>query len=214
MHARQLSPFDRALAGLDRALGAAFGRPSHACRPNPGDAAPESRLTTAERAHAAGLMRVNHAGEVAAQALYQAHALWADDRGTRTAMEQAAREEEDHLAWCETRLGSLGSRPSLLQPVWYAGAFAIGSVASLLGDRWGLGFVAETERQVVRHLDSHLGSLPANDAPSRAIVRQMREDESRHAFQAVQSGGAELPPPVRRLMSWAARIMTGTAYHI
>jgi 3-demethoxyubiquinol 3-hydroxylase len=214
VQARQLTPFDRAIAGLDRALGAAFGRPSHARRPNPGEVAPESRLTGAERAHAAGLMRVNHAGEVAAQALYQAHALWADDRTTRMAMEQAAREEEDHLAWCEARLESLGSRPSLLQPFWFAGSFAIGSVASLLGDRWGLGFVAETERQVVRHLDSHLGSLPADDAPSRAIVRQMREDESRHALQAIQSGGAELPAPARRLMSWVARIMTTIAYRI
>ncbi len=200
--------------GLDRALGAAFGRPPHADRPSPGDGAPTSRLTSAERTHAAGLMRVNHAGEVAAQALYQAHALWARDSSTRAAMEQAAREEEDHLAWCEARLASLGSRPSLLQPFWYAGSFAIGSVASLLGDRWGLGFVAETERQVVRHLESHLDSLPEKDAPSRAIVRQMRDDERRHATQAVQSGAGELPGPVRRLMTWMSRVMTATAYRI
>lgn len=214
MQARQLTPLDRAIAGLGRALGAACGRPAHARRPNPGAAVPESRLSDTERTHAAGLMRVNHAGEVAAQALYQAHAFWAQDAQISATMERAAREEEDHLAWCEARLDSLGSRPSVLQPLWFAGSFAIGSVASLLGDRWGLGFVAETERQVVRHLDSHLGSLPVDDGPSRAIVRQMREDESRHAFQAVQSGAAELPSPVRRLMSAVARIMTTAAYRI
>lgn len=214
MQTRRFTPLDRAIAGLDRVLGAAFGRPSHAARANPGDAEPAGRLSAAERAQAAGLMRVNHAGEVAAQALYEAHALWARDPRTRGAMEQAAREEEDHLAWCEARLDALGSRPSLLQPFWYAGSFLIGSAASLLGDRWGLGFVAETERQVVRHLDSHLAQLPAADAPSRAIVRQMRDDESRHATRAVESGGAELPAPVRRLMTWMSRVMTATAYHV
>lgn len=214
MEPRILTPVDRAIMGLDRALGAAFGRPSHAQRPDPGAVMPESRLSPDERTHAAGLMRVNHAGEVAAQALYQAHALWARDAQVRGSMEQAAREEEDHLAWCEARLAALGSRPSLLQPFWYAGSFAIGTVASLLGDRWGLGFVAETERQVVRHLESHLESLPASDAPSRAIVRQMRDDESRHATQAVQSGAGELPAPLRRLMAWASRVMTTTAYRI
>lgn len=214
MQARQLTPLDRAIVGLDRALGAAFGRPAYARRPNPAGAVPESRLSADERTHAAGLMRVNHAGEVAAQALYQAHAFWARDPQVSATMEQSAREEEDHLAWCEDRLQALGSRPSLLQPLWFAGSFAIGSVASLLGDRWGLGFVAETERQVVRHLDSHLGSLPAEDAPSRAIVRQMREDESRHASQAVQAGGTELPSPVRQVMSAVARVMTTLAYRI
>jgi ubiquinone biosynthesis monooxygenase Coq7 len=214
MNPRNLTPLDRAIIGLDRTLGAAFGRTTHPINENPGRAVPESRLTAGERAHAAGLMRVNHAGEVAAQALYQAHALWARDQDTHRAMEQAAREEEDHLAWCAERLEALGSRPSLLQPFWYAGSFAIGSLASLLGDRWGLGFVAETERQVVRHLESHLEQLPKADATSRAIVSRMRDDESRHATQATQSGAAELPGPVRGLMALIARVMTTTAYHI
>jgi len=214
MNPRNLTPLDRAIIGLDRTLGAAFGRPSHSINENPGRAVPGSRLTAGERAHAAGLMRVNHAGEVAAQALYQAHALWARDQDTHRAMEQAAREEEDHLAWCAERLETLGSRPSLLQPLWYAGSFAIGSLASLFGDRWELGFVAETERQVVRHLESHLEELPKADAASRAIVSRMRDDESRHATQATQSGAAELPEVVRRLMALAAKIMTTTAYRI
>ena len=214
MNPRNLTALDRAIIGLDRMLGAALGRPTHSINENPGRAAPDSRLTTGERAHAAGLMRVNHAGEVAAQALYQAHALWARDPETCRAMEQVAREEEDHLAWCAERLEALGSRPSLLQPLWYAGSFAIGSLASLLGDRWGLGFMAETERQVVRHLDSHLEQLPKSDAASRAIVRRMRDDESRHATQAAESGAADLPEPVRGLMALVARVMTTTAYRI
>ncbi len=214
MNPRNLTPLDRAIIGLDRMLGAALGRPSHTINENPGRAVPKARLTAGERAHAAGLMRVNHAGEVAAQALYHAHALWARNPETHRAMEQAAREEEDHLAWCSERLEALGSRPSLLQPLWYAGSFAIGSLASLLGDRWGLGFMAETERQVVRHLDSHLEQLPRSDAASRAIVRRMRDDESRHATQATKSGAADLPEPVRGLMAVVARVMTTTAYRI
>ncbi|MBI1732333.1 MAG: 2-polyprenyl-3-methyl-6-methoxy-1,4-benzoquinone monooxygenase [Gammaproteobacteria bacterium] len=215
MEPRNFTPLDRLIIGLDRVLGAAFGRPAHASRANPAGGLSEAgRLTPEERSHAAGLMRVNHAGEIAAQALYQAHAFWARDHRTRQAMEQAAQEESDHLAWCEQRLAALGSRPSLLRPFWYAGSFAIGSVASLLGDRWGLGFVAETEQQVVRHLESHLGMLPAADLPSREIVRQMRDDESRHAAQAVRNGAVELPEPVRSLMSLAARVMTTTAYRI
>ncbi len=214
MNPRNLTPLDHAIIGLDRMLGAALGRSSRSINGNPGDAMPGSRLTTGERAHAAGLMRVNHAGEVAAQALYQAHALWARDQDTQRAMEQAAREEEDHLAWCAERLEALGSRPSLLQPLWYAGSFAIGTLASLFGDRWGLGFVAETERQVVRHLESHLEQLPRADAASRAIVSRMRDDEWRHATQATQSGAAELPGAVRGLMALVARVMTTTAYRI
>jgi len=214
LNPRNLTPLDRAIIGLDRMLGAAFGRPSHSGNENPGRAVQDLRLTAVERAHSSGLMRVNHVGEVAAQALYQAHALWARDPETHRAMEQAAREEEEHLAWCAERLDALGSRPSLLQPLWYAGSFAIGSLASLAGDRWGLGFVAETERQVVQHLESHLEQLPKADAASRAIVRRMRDDESRHATQATQSGAAELPAPVRGLMSLVASVMTTTAYRI
>jgi ubiquinone biosynthesis monooxygenase Coq7 len=215
MEPRNFTPLDRMIIGLDRALGAAFGRPARATRESPGSAMGEAvPMTRAEREHAAGLMRVNHAGEVAAQALYHAHALWARDPRTQHAMEQAAREEADHLAWCERRLEALGSRPSLLQPFWYAGSFAIGSLASLFGDQWGLGFVAETERQVVRHLDSHLERLPRGDMASRAIVRQMRDDESRHETQALHAGGAELPEPVRGLMAVAAKVMTALAYRV
>ncbi len=214
MNPRDMTPLDRIIIGLDRVLGAALRRPTHTINESPAHAAPDSHLTSGERTHAAGLMRVNHAGEVAAQALYQAHGLWARDPGTQMTMEQAAREEQDHLAWCEARLVTLGSRPSLLQPFWYAGSFAIGSLASLFGDRWGLGFVAETERQVVQHLESHLEQLPAADAPSRAIVRRMRDDEARHATQATQSGAAELPAPVRTLMGLMARVMTTIAYRV
>jgi ubiquinone biosynthesis monooxygenase Coq7 len=215
MDPRDFTPLDRFIIRLDRVLGAAFGRPARETRDDPAATLHESTpLTREERQHSAGLMRVNHAGEIAAQALYHAHALWARDPRTQQAMEQAAREEVDHLAWCERRLEALGSRPSLLQPFWYAGSFAIGSAASLFGDRWGLGFVAETERQVVRHLESHLEQLPESDLPSRAIVRRMRDDESRHATQALHAGGTELPEPVRRLMTIAARVMTTTAYWI
>jgi ubiquinone biosynthesis monooxygenase Coq7 len=159
-------------------------------------------------------MRVDHAGEIAAQALYHAQALVAREDHVRDAMRRAAEEEVDHLVWCERRLAELGGRTSLLGPLWYAGSFAIGAAAGLCGDRWSLGFVAETERQVVRHLEDHLERLPAGDLKSRAIVARMRDDESRHATAAVESGGAMLPGPVRELMRWCSRVMTGTAYWV
>lgn len=171
-------------------------------------------LTPAERAHAAGLMRVNHVGEVCAQALYQAQKLTARSPALKEAFERAAREEEDHLAWTSRRLEALDSRPSLLNPLWYAGALAIGFAAGRLGDRMSLGFMAETERQVERHLDSHLDSLPAADHESRAVVEQMRADEAAHAKAALDAGGADLPLPIRALMRAASKVMTRTAYYI
>jgi ubiquinone biosynthesis monooxygenase Coq7 len=205
---------DGVLMDLDRALGTALGRPAQASRPYPAEDLPEPALTPAQRRHAAGLMRVDHAGEVAAQALYNAQAVTARSTRVRQAMRQSAVEEVDHLAWCERRLGELNDRTSLLRPFWYLGSFAVGALAGACGDRWSLGFVAETEHQVVRHLDSHLSRLPAADAKSRAVLTQMRKDEGCHATTAVRAGGAPLPGPVARLMTLCARVMTGTAYYI
>jgi len=174
----------------------------------------ESQLTEKERAHSAGLMRVNHVGEVCAQALYQAQKLATNSPELKASFERAAREEEDHLAWTSTRLKDLESRPSLLNPLWYAGALAIGFVAGRFGDRASLGFMAETERQVEQHLDGHMKTLPVNDHASRAIVEQMRLDESAHAAAAIGAGGSEVPFPVRALMRAASKVMTGTAYYI
>jgi ubiquinone biosynthesis monooxygenase Coq7 len=179
-----------------------------------GDLSEESQLTEKERAHSAGLMRVNHVGEVCAQALYQAQKLATNSPELKAGFERAAREEEDHLAWTSTRLKDLESRPSLLNPLWYAGALAIGFVAGRFGDRASLGFMAETERQVEQHLDGHMKTLPANDHASRAIVEQMRLDESAHAAAAIGAGGSEVPFPVRALMRAASNVMTGTAYYI
>ena len=159
-------------------------------------------------------MRVNHTGEVCAQALYQGQALTAQLVEVRERMEQAAMEENDHLAWCEERMKTLGSHPSIFNPLFYTGAFAIGAVAGKVGDRWSLGFLAETEHQVVEHLDAHLQRLPTQDAPSRAILQQMKEDEARHATHALEAGGARLPLPVRLLMRGFAKAMTGTTYWI
>ncbi|WP_184251400.1 2-polyprenyl-3-methyl-6-methoxy-1,4-benzoquinone monooxygenase [Paraburkholderia atlantica] len=174
--------------------------------------APE--LSPAERAHAAGLMRVNHVGEVCAQALYQAQKLATDSPSLRAMFDHAASEEEDHLAWTAKRLEALDSRPSLLNPVWYTGALAIGLAAGRLGDRVSLGFMAETERQVEQHLDSHLDQLPATDHESRAIVEQMRVDEAQHGKAAMDAGGIELPFPARALMRAMSKVMTRTAYYI
>ncbi len=183
-----------------------------ASRPNPALATSESALDDQERRHAAGLMRVNHAGEVAAQALYEGQALTARNPAVREQLRHAATEEQDHLAWCADRIRELGEQPSRLTPVWYAGSFAIGAAAGLLGDKVNLGFVAETEKQVVAHLEGHLDQLPESDARSRAILEQMKEDETRHGDEAKQAGGADLPGPIRRLMTLASRVMTKTAY--
>jgi 3-demethoxyubiquinol 3-hydroxylase len=206
--------FDSAIAAVDRALRSVFA-PAQSSRPAPapgGD--PASALTDAERRESAALMRINHSGELAAQALYHGQALMARTPRTRTMLLDAARSESDHLAWCELRLKELAGRPSRLNPLWYAGSFAIGAAAALLGDAKSLGFVAETERQVEGHLDDHLGRLPPGDARSRAILEAMRAEEIAHGAAATAAGGERLPAPVRALMRHTARIMTGAAYWV
>lgn len=210
---RRLSPVDELLTQADLALRAAVGRP-HAERPNPAGSLDGHLADERERRHVAGLIRVDHAGEVAAQGLYHGQALTARRPEIREAMVRAAREEGDHLAWCRDRLEELGDRPSLFNPLWYAGSVLIGAMAGAAGDRWSLGFMAETERQVEGHLDGHLGRLPAADARSRAILEQMKADEVGHAQAAMAAGGGELPGPVRSLMRLAAKVMTGTAYRL
>ncbi len=207
---------DTFISAADRALRALLAPPA-AGRPVPGPSQKtplpkEDGLSAEDRRESAALMRVNHAGEVAAQALYHAQALFARDPEVRDFMLHAAREETDHLAWCEARLDELGARPSVLNPLWYAGSFGIGAVAALLGDKASLGFVAETERQVEGHLKSHLDRLPAQDQRSRAIVEAMCHDEAGHGRQAQSAGAASLPGPVRELMRRTARVMTHTAY--
>ena len=211
---RHMNRLDRFIIAFDRTLRGAARADHGSTSENPvGDIADEV-LDDHERRHSAGLMRVNHAGEVAAQALYQGQSLVARDSKTRKAMEQAAREENDHLVWCRTRLEELGEVPSRLDPLWYAGSLAIGAAAGLAGDRWSLGFVVETERQVVEHLGSHLSRLPDGDRRSRALLRRMQADEQHHATRARDSGGAVLPPVVRRAMRAASKVMTRTAYWI
>jgi len=203
---------DSAIAACDRALRSMFA-PARSSRPAPSAPGDSGQpLAEAERRVSAALMRINHAGELAAQALYHGQALMARSAATRRMLLEAARSESDHLAWCETRLQELGARPSLLDPFWYAASFLIGAAAALAGDRTSLGFVAETERQVEGHLDEHLARLPAGDARSRAILRLMRAEEIAHGASAAAAGGAPLPAPVRALMRRTARVMTGTAY--
>ena len=221
---KNLSPIDRLILEFDTALRAIAGGANYV-RPIPknqtnNDLKKEQALTSetvlsiGERTHSAGLMRVNHVGEVCAQALYQSQKLIARDEKTRDLLDRAAKEEMDHMAWCEERLKELDSRPSLLNPLWYAGAFGIGLVAGLAGDRWSLGFVAETEKQVEQHLDDHLEKLPEADLRSRAIVEQMRMDEIEHGASAMTAGGQELPRPIQTLMAGISKIMTTTAYKI
>lgn len=214
MEDRRLSSLDRLLSSLDSALRGVATPSVRASRPFPAADVAEHPLSEAERRHAAALMRVNHAGEVAAQGLYQGHAAVARNAGTAAHMRAAAEEERDHLAWCEQRLEELEAGPSLLRPAWYAGAWLIGAASGVLGDRWSLGFVAETERQVSEHLTGHLDRLPALDARSRKLVRQMREEERQHGHKATRAGGVRLPVPVRRLMRAVSRVMTATAYRL
>lgn len=183
-------------------------------RSNPAITISEPVLSPTEARHVAGLMRVNHSGEVCAQALYQGQGLTARDPQVRAQMQEAAAEETDHLAWCEARLAELNSQPSLLNPLWYSGAFLIGAVAGLLGDQYSLGFVAETEKQVSRHLQSHLQKCPVQDNKTRAILEQMNEDETRHAQTALNAGGVSLPKPVQTVMAWVSKIMTTSSYRI
>jgi ubiquinone biosynthesis monooxygenase Coq7 len=208
----QRSPrlLDQVIGELDRCVRTLAGTHA-AARPCPGDPLPENASDRDQRARTAALMRVNHSGEIAAQALYSGQATTARDAGIRATLTAAAQEETDHLLWCSQRIRELGGRESLLNPLWYAGSFVIGALAGLAGDRTSLGFVAETERQVVQHLESHLDRLPADDVRTRAIIEQMRADEARHGSVATASGGRGLPDAVRRLMRVTARIMTSTA---
>ncbi len=207
-----MNRLDQLITTFDLGLRTVFASP-HAARPYPG-VAPEAELEASERARAAALMRVNHVGEVCAQALYAGQALTTNNEAVRAGLEHAAREETDHLAWCETRINELGGRKSLLNPVWFGGAFAMGAAAGLLGDKWNLGFLAETERQVEAHLDGHLQQLPEVDARSRAVVEQMKTDEARHAQTALDAGGVPLPQPVKWAMRAAASFMRKTASRI
>lgn len=214
MSQRYFSPADHLITQLDRAIRTLSpGKPSHG-RPSPARQEHEAELSEAERRHAAGLMRVNHAGEVCAQALYQGQALTAKLPAVREEMASAADEEIDHLAWCQERLQQLDSHPSLLNPLWYGLSFGIGATAGLISDRVSLGFVAATEDQVCKHLESHLQTLPAADKKSRAVVEQMLVDEARHAHTALDAGGVRFPRPVKAMMSLVSRAMTKTSYRV
>ncbi len=210
---RDASPIDVLILGADRFLRTIVGRHTPE-RASPGAAVAEAALSDSERNHAAGLMRVNHAGEVCAQALYEGQALVARDERVRTNLLRAAQEEEDHLAWCGERLQELHSRPSVLNPIWYGVSYALGAATGLLGDRVSLGFVAATEEQVCAHLERHLEALPAQDSRSRAVVAQMHADEARHGTHALESGGAAFPEPVKALMTFVSRAMTETSYRL
>jgi ubiquinone biosynthesis monooxygenase Coq7 len=202
------------MIGIDQALRTLFGRPQVTERPNPAQNVDEPELSTHQRDLVGRLMRINHTGEVCAQALYQGQALTAKLPEVRSSMERAALEENDHLDWCESRLKELDNRKSLLNPLWYAGSFMIGAAAGLAGDKWSLGFVAETEHQVESHLDEHLGQLPAQDEKSRKILEQMKDDEIHHATTALEAGGVELPPPIKLAMQLTSKLMTKSVYYL
>jgi ubiquinone biosynthesis monooxygenase Coq7 len=204
---------DRLITVFDNSLRTLLA-PARSARPHPDAAIEDAGLDNAQRALSAALMRVNHTGEICAQALYQGQALTARNPLARVVLEQAAAEETDHLAWTERRITELGGRLSALNPLFYAGSFALGAMAGIAGDKWNLGFLAETERQVESHLDSHLGRLPEADVKSRAIVDQMKADEARHARTAVEHGGAELPQPLRQAMKLGSRVMTETTFRL
>jgi 3-demethoxyubiquinol 3-hydroxylase len=201
---RMIVEFDRGLRTLCA--------PAQALRDSPAANVGEAELSAAEKQRAARLMRVNHTGEVCAQALYRGQALTSRRSEVRDALDQASREEEDHLAWCELRLAELGSRKSLLNPLWYGGSFALGTLSGLLGDKWNLAFLAETERQVEGHLTGHLDKMPAADRKSQAILEQMREDEAKHAATALEHGAAEMPAPLKGAMRLGSKLMTSTTY--
>ena len=211
---RRLTAIDRLIEGADTVLRTLSPTASQASRPSPSHNLEDNELSSAERNHIAGLMRVNHTGEVCAQALYQGQALTANLPEVRDDMEQAAAEEVDHLVWCEQRLQQLGSRTSALNPLFYGASFLMGAGAGLLGDRWSLGFVAATEERVCQHLRDHLKQLPEADIKSRRILEQMLEDEQHHGAQALEAGGEDFPEPVKRAMSSLSRLMTETTYRI
>jgi len=214
MTGRKQTFIDQCIAHTDQALRTVFGEPIGSGRENPAQPAGDNELSSTERAESIRLMRVNHAGEVCAQALYQGQALTARSHETRSKMTQAAVEENDHLTWCRQRIQQLGGHTSLLNPVWYAGSLAMGAASGLLGDKWSLGFLAETENQVVKHLEGHLQRLPAGDNKSHAILEQMQTDEAKHQATAIKSGGVELPPPVKKMMTLMSKIMTTATYRI
>lgn len=204
---------DHLIVEFDKGLRTLFGR-AQTVRPYPDTGLLEAEMRETEKKHAAALMRINHSGEICAQALYQGQALTARDPAVQEKLLHAAQEETEHLAWTSKRVHELGSHLSLLNPVWYTGSLALGAFAGLLGDKWSLGFLAETERQVGGHLQSHLARLPQQDAKSRAVVQQMYADETRHADMAAQLGGAELPLPVKLAMKVSSKVMTRTAYWV
>jgi len=215
MAARQLSGLDKLVLNLDQAVRTLLPGAARHSRPSPAETTPgEQDLAADQRRHSAGLMRINHTGEVCAQALYQGQAATARLRDVREAMEHAAVEEEDHLAWCEERLRELGSHTSLLNPLFYAASFGIGAAAGLVGDKWSLGFVAATEHQVCKHLREHLQALPGDDERSRAILQQMLEDEAAHATRALEAGGVDFPAPVKAAMTALSKVMTATTYRV
>ncbi|HYW91125.1 MAG TPA: 2-polyprenyl-3-methyl-6-methoxy-1,4-benzoquinone monooxygenase [Gammaproteobacteria bacterium] len=205
---------DRILMEMDQALRTVFCNPVDAGSPHPDDGIPETELGPAGRRESARLMRVNHAGEISAQALYQSQSWFGRDAQIREALRQSARDEHQHLAWCGRRLEDLGAGPSLLAPLVYSGSLGIGALAGVFGDRWSLGFVAETENQVIRHIDNHLDRLPPEDLRSRAILDRMKYDEAHHGETARRAGGRELPAPVRWLMRRLSKLMTTSTYHL
>jgi len=214
MTIRRFNRMDSVILEFDRALSAIFVDSHPGTRPSPAADGTATEPARTDLEVSRGLMRVNHAGEVAAQALYRGQGLTARSWSVSRTMRRAAEEEVDHLNWCRQRLEALGTHSSYLDPLWYAGSFSIGALAGLAGDRWSLGFVAETERQVVAHLQSHLQRIPESDQKSRAVLEQMMADEARHATMAVESGAAELPPGIKTIMKLCSRVMTGTAYWI
>jgi ubiquinone biosynthesis monooxygenase Coq7 len=214
MSERHYTAFDQVLVNFDQAVRTLFGRPKVTERRNPAELHTDVDLNDDERRHIGRLMRVNHTGEVCAQALYQGQALTARNASVREGLERSAREENDHLAWCEQRIDELGGRKSLLNPLWYAGSFAMGAAAGIAGDKWSLGFVVETERQVENHLEDHIAQVPADDQRTRAILEQMQADEAHHAEVAGAAGGAELPQPVKLAMKAVSKVMTRGVYWV
>lgn len=213
-NSRHFSPLDQLIATVDNGLRTVFGEPVVTERPNPASNIEEGELTSEQRKLSGRLMRINHAGEVSAQGLYQGQSIAARLPEVRSKMERAALEENDHLAWCESRAKELGTRVSLMNPLWYMGSLTIGAIAGLAGDKWSLGFVVETERQVVKHLDEHMAKITPKDEKSQAILQQMREDEAHHATVALHAGGSELPLPVKGVMKLTSKIMTKAAYWV
>lgn len=211
---RNYSLFDHLCMGFDQALKTLSGNTPTTGASYPAQGIDDSLTETSARKHAAGLMRVNHAGEICAQALYHGQGFISRSERVKEQMRKAAEEEGDHLAWCQTRLTELGSHPSYLNPLWYAGSFAIGLSAGMIGDAWSLGFIVETERQVIKHLQGHCQQLPKEDGRSQAILQQMSEDEAKHRDEALQAGAEELPFVIKKLMSYVSKVMVKTAYWI